>query len=436
MALTGGCLEARAKQKTMKSPQNANNVIDIYNYCAGIEAITLIEALATVQQPKHLRSVCFHITFIDSKSGQSHHTEFCPQNWWNLDTQQKCPKKLHLTCLNTETVTLILPDNGTNGILTQLDSLHYAYTVQPKMNEKQNTTIHNGQTLGQAIKGLLQEDTCIAFFCEEKHKTFCKFISRSSEIFTDATALNTFLNGQSGERNILLVNFTRGIDCKLPNHVMQFICPLKSAGDYKVLDILEATHLYDSALKGQGLIQDDPLNGITILGLLETMCASITTALLFNISDSALSKCRYSCVSKSILFMEYSSFTEDFNLCLFILFDELGLNVESNKATLEEFSRKFWDSYIGEEMSFDARFSNVKAFFKNISNSLNQEFNLIAVKNNHLELTPVNFIKPKMASSQGKETSTSHVLYIFDENDKCQSGFVALQKHWADMELD
>ena len=58
-------------------------------------------------------------------------------------------------------------------------------------------------------------------------------------------------------------------------------------------------------------------------------------------------------------------------------------------------------------------------FFQNVANNFHQNYNLIALKNNELELTSVNSIKPEddksMTEQHDSDSITENILYIYDK---------------------
>jgi hypothetical protein len=125
-------------------------------------------------------------------------------------------------------------------------------------------------------------------------------------------------------------------------------------------------------------------------------------------------------------FLEFYYFEDNFNHCILPLFEELGQVNDSNKAELEAHAQQFWSSFKEWDLDFGKRMSLVKQFFQNVANNFHQNYNLIALKNNELELTSVNSIKPEDDKSMTEwHDSASNSLYIYDQYRE-KNGFLIL----------
>ena len=147
-----------------------------------------------------------------------------------------------------------------------------------------------------------------------------------------------------------------------------------------------------------------------------------------------MSKHGYKVRAKFFLeFGEYN-FEDNFNHCIFPLFEELGQVNDSNKAELEAHFKQFWSSSEKlYEMDFGKRMSHVKKFFQKIANNFQQNYNLIALKNNQLELTSIKSIKQSTwvkwfhpSTRHDSDSTTANILYIYDKYRR--NGFLILDK--------
>ena len=148
-------------------------------------------------------------------------------------------------------------------------------------------------------------------------------------------------------------------------------------------------------------------------------------------SDNILSKHGYKVRAKFFLEFGFNNFEDNFNHCILPLFEELGQVNDSNKAELEAIVEQFWSAFEKDYLDFKTRMSLVKQLFQNVANNFHQNYNLIALKNNELELTSVNSIKPEddksMTECHGSASTTANILYIYDEYYR-KNGFLILDQ--------
>ena len=168
-----------------------------------------------------------------------------------------------------------------------MESHHYGYSIHPRTNANElSVIVNNGQTLVEAIKENIKEDTSIVFLQDEQ-ESFCKALHqylgfgelKEDQIFdwNESEKLQDFLETKIGTNNHFLVidlqKYARDFYQKLPSECQLFItyfkCPLFSWSDRKILDIMEENpNLYESCFEGKSPIQDDPLNIVAIFGKL------------------------------------------------------------------------------------------------------------------------------------------------------------------------
>ena len=150
-------------------------------------------------------------------------------------------------------------------------------------------------------------------------------------------------------------------------------------------------------------------------------------------SDNILSKHGYKVRAK--FFLEFDDFEDIFNHCILPLFEELGQVNDSNKAELEAHFEQFWSSF-NDFLYFKKRMSLVKKFFQTIANNFQQTYNLIALKNNQLELTSIKSIKQSIwvkwfhnnpCTRHDSYSTTANILYIYDKY-YSENGFLILDK--------